>query len=114
MIPILTSLRLKKLSRAIISCTFLPRERTRDGFEMACKALYLDMLQYREEHPHVSYQDIYWRFVDDEIDQCLREHSRQHCLLSIAVICTLLTAIGLVALKFVLISFSEKMPISYL
>lgn len=114
MVSFLTSHRLRKLSRSIISCTFEPEERTKDSYKEACRALYQDMLQYREEYPRTSYRDIYWRFVDEEIDQALRERSRQHCFLSIAVACILLTAIGIIALKFVLTSFSEKIPISYL
>lgn len=114
MVSFLTSHRLRKLSRSIISCTFESEERTKDSYKEACRALYQDMLQYREEYPRTSYRDIYWRFVDEEIDQALRERSRQHCLLSIAIVCILITVAGMLSLGPALSSALKKIPISYL
>lgn len=110
----LVSGKLKRLSRSITAHTFRHEDKAREDYETAYNNLYFDMLQYQQEHPNISYRKIYEHFVDEEMHRALRKQLRWRCFLGAAIICILLVAIGILALRPLLNILNQNIPISYL
>lgn len=112
MISFWVSYKLKRLSRSITAYTFRQEDKTREDYKTACNNLYFDMLQYQQEYPHISYQKIYERFVNEEMHQALKKQLQWRCFFSAAIICILLVAIGILTLRPLLNVLSQNILVS--
>ncbi len=113
MFSFLLSFRLARLSRSIISCTFPKGEYDREELKDAGDAMYMDMLEYREEHPGASYREILYHFADEEARLTLAQQFRRRCLITAAIACFLIVILLIALLPPVLTFFVYHTPISY-
>lgn len=107
--------RLRFLSYNISKVRISSQEYTssRDEQFQLRSSLYSDMLQYYEDHPEASFEEIYSHYVDDEIWNSLAKRYKYCVLIGITVVCAAILVVGYLTIDRILQSILENTPIYF-